>query len=598
MKRWLAVFLLTLLLSGCAAKAPSTTEGEATQIPSPTEEALYDAQNTVEEKTAGAVKGYSMGDRQCSRLVSMGEHHLMLGADTITLLKGEALAPSVTLQVSDLQENMVSIRDNGIAYQDRKTQCVIFLNEHLRKTSELKLPEDVIGEVLIASDWKRIYYCTEAGVFFLNTDTGINSQLLQYAAQWQGISGIFQNDGVLRCSLKTAEGEIRTLAISTQTGQVLAEGDHLKDLTGRGEMYFLPKQTDKKLEYIFGTGKQQPCSFTPAEPGRKLLAFPEADRILQLIPTVYGTTLDSYQMSAGKRTASVQLPDLRDITCVGAEKNVVWFTAGTTLYRWDTTKSAVTDPNVYWQYRYTREDPDEEGLQRIKERLVALESYYGVKILYWEEPEAVAPWDYIFETEYFPEVYDAHLDALERAMAQFPQDFFQKAAKWTKSGQLHIVLVRNIYAGEQGYTAASGIQYQLDAQAYLALALQDGLEQNFYHTLGHLIDAKVLSTCDAYSKWSTLNPSGFRYDNDYIKNQDRTDTKYLEGQKRYFVDHYSMSFAVEDRARILEYACMPNNEEVFASKYMQKKLKTVCDGIREAFALPDGEYIWEQYLKQ
>ena len=112
-----------------------------------------------------------------------------------------------------------------------------------------------------------------------------------------------------------------------------------------------------------------------------------------------------------------------------------------------------------------------------------------------------------------------------------------------------------------------------------------------------MIDNRILSTTNAYSQWNSLNPWDFKYDNDYIKNQDRTDRKYLEGEKRHFVDFYSMSFALEDRSRIFEYACMPGNEEIFASKYMQKKLKCVCDGIREAFELTGESYIWEQYLK-
>ena len=55
----------------------------------------------------------------------------------------------------------------------------------------------------------------------------------------------------------------------------------------------------------------------------------------------------------------------------------------------------------------------------------------------------------------------------------------------------------------------------------------------------------------------------------------------------------------EDRARIMEYAMKPGNEEVFRSEYMQKKLKTLCTGIREAFGLKESseQYLWEQYLE-
>ena len=318
----------------------------------------------------------------------------------------------------------------------------------------------------------------------------------------------------------------------------------------------------------------------------------------QPIRTVYGVTLDCYQLSTGKRIASIDLPDVMTVECVGTEGSAMWLTAEGELYCWDTDKSTIEDEKVYMSYRFTRRDPDEEGLKLVEDRLSALEEYYGVEIYFWEEPLELTPWEYTFETEYIPQAYEIPVDTLEYAMGQFPQDFFRKAAQWTKSGVLKIVLVRGIYGGQEGYDSAAGIQYNLNGEAYLALSMQEGLEQTFYHVLGHLTDAKVLSTCNAYSKWDSLNPWDFKYDNDYIKNQDRTGTKYIEGEKRHFIDHYSMSFAVEDRARILEYACMPGNEEVFASKYMQKKLKMVCSGIREAFELPEGEYVWEQYIKK
>ena len=59
---------------------------------------------------------------------------------------------------------------------------------------------------------------------------------------------------------------------------------------------------------------------------------------------------------------------------------------------------------------------------------------------------------------------------------------------------------------------------------------------------------------------------------------------------------YSMSFAIEDRARILEYACLPGNEGYFTSPTMQEKLRRICGGIRQAFALIEESYLWEQYL--
>ena len=88
------------------------------------------------------------------------------------------------------------------------------------------------------------------------------------------------------------------------------------------------------------------------------------------------------------------------------------------------------------------------------------------------------------------------------------------------------------------------------------------------------------------------------YDDSYITNQSRTDTTYLEGGNKYFIDLFSMSFAKEDRATIFEYACMPGNEDCFKTWAMQQKLKKICNGIREAYGLKKVEtkFLWEQYI--
>jgi hypothetical protein len=132
----------------------------------------------------------------------------------------------------------------------------------------------------------------------------------------------------------------------------------------------------------------------------------------------------------------------------------------------------------------------------------------------------------------------------------------------------------------------------------VAVCLNDGLEQSLYHMLMHVMESRIFAKVLTLDKWHTLNPQGFLYDNDYLSNLHRQDTQYLEGEGRYFIDMFSMSFAREDRARIFEYASMPGNEAFFGTPAMQKKLSTLCEAIRKAFGLTkyQGELIWEQYL--
>ena len=113
-----------------------------------------------------------------------------------------------------------------------------------------------------------------------------------------------------------------------------------------------------------------------------------------------------------------------------------------------------------------------------------------------------------------------------------------------------------------------------------------------------MIDTQVISRTNAYDSWDNFNPSDFTYDNSYTANQNRDGSKYLTPGSEAFIDTYSMSFAKEDRARIMEYAMTPGHEALFRSSILQSKLKQICIGIREAFCLeafPES-FLWEQYL--
>ena len=114
------------------------------------------------------------------------------------------------------------------------------------------------------------------------------------------------------------------------------------------------------------------------------------------------------------------------------------------------------------------------------------------------------------------------------------------------------------------------------------------------------METHILGNSIALDQWDKLNPVDFTYDFDYAANARRDGSEYLQPDTRSFVDTYSMSFPKEDRARILEYAMTPGNGELFLASPLQFKLKTLCQGIREAYGLKKSpeNYRWEQYLVQ
>ena len=148
--------------------------------------------------------------------------------------------------------------------------------------------------------------------------------------------------------------------------------------------------------------------------------------------------------------------------------------------------------------------------------------------------------------------------------------------------------------GEEGsLSAATGIQFFQDNEAYVVITTGRYSEQALYHELYHVMETHILTESTALDQWEALNPAGFAYGS----SQQHADV-YLQGQTRAFVDRYSMGAAKEDRARVLENAMLAEKEDIFRSEYMQRKLQALCTGLREAYRLKQYPEAlpWEQYL--
>ena len=61
-----------------------------------------------------------------------------------------------------------------------------------------------------------------------------------------------------------------------------------------------------------------------------------------------------------------------------------------------------------------------------------------------------------------------------------------------------------------------------------------------------------------------------------------------------------MSFPTEDRSRLFANAMLEDNSEMFESSAMQKKLRSVCVALREAYDWQKvtEPFPWEQYLSK
>ena len=592
MKKKIALLLAALLLlSGCSTpeETPSTElsripegSGGTTDVESPSDELL------ITYPLTGI----------CTGFVPMGENYLQFGSETITLLYKD-LAEDLTEQIPGLPDygsGLIWVRDSGIAYFDNADRDLVYLGTNLAEISRLHLPDDMTGSAVLDPDWTVAYYCTADAIRALDLTTGVSRVLKEQSPAGQSLDACLLDGRLLRCQMKLSDGSERTILVSTQTGETTAESGALNSLTAGIENYFVSWMSGSVREYIFGAYGEEPRNFWPPEEADSWLYLPESNGLLGLTAAGGGIRVDLYNLTAGTLTASAVLEGASGICFARAEGEMIWLLDGSTLYRWDPAQSSAGDGTVYTTRRYTAADPDVEGLNALEPRLRELEETYGVDILIWEDAMSTCPEGYDLSPEYLTQAYGSVLEALERALGNFPSDFFQKAAQWTDSDTLHIALVREIIGySDSGTLATDGLFYDLDGKVCIALVVGDDLEQQFYHQMSHAMESRILSKTTAFYEWNALNPSGFQYTGTYVPNADLA--AYAEGEGRSFLDLYSMSFPTEDRARIFEYACMPGNGESFRSEVIQEKLSRICDGIRKAYGLTGETYLWEQYLQ-
>lgn len=621
MKKWLLTVALALGLAGCAANpADTTTLPQDTTLPPETTlaapaESLYAPDAPLTARTGGALQVYELEGENYTAILPAGTGLLLLNNDgfgdtNMTLVSGPegfvTAAWDAKTAIASANGCLRAVED-GVVYYDAGENVLVRLNSSLQESSRVTLPE-MMGLPLISGDGTQVYYHTGTQIRVLELKTGISRLLRDQGENILELAGLYCDDTVLKVYVDDADPDMATQYLSTANGYTIHYGDDTVSLRTREDMFYAEVGSGFTGELLFGQADGAVKVLEPAGTSLWTVWLPGVGGAVHCSAGDGSWTMDYYDLASGKRTASLTLPDTGSAWSVTEDaQGDLWFlysdseTRQTLLCRWDISRSAVSDSRVYTGRRYTAADPDVTGLAECRVKAEEIGQTYGVEILLWEDATAAQPQGYTLYPEHKVSAIAQSLAVLESAMARYPQDFFLTAAKSTGSGVIRICLVDGIYGSEDQGTLSSvdGVQYWVDGDPYIALRLSGEVERNFYHEMCHVIETRVLGRTVLYDDWESLNPKGFSYDYDYIANRDRTDTAYLEGEDRAFVDLFSMSYPKEDRAGIMEYAMMEGNEEVFASDWMQRKLLRLCRGIRKAFGLSKYEEVlpWEAYLE-
>ena len=614
MKRILWVLLLALTLCGCTGKSQQEATAPAVAGESymdPTEPAgIYVPGSDLEIQTGGTVR-YFLPQSDCYGIRMMGNDVLILSGrenTTLTRYAGNQLFAVAGTQLPCHimpEDTAFQISTNGITYYDPDSREVVFLDNDLKEVKRLGMSSDMVGKPVLSANRMLVYYCTADAVRMYDTSTGLDKLLKTISYPQQSAEALLLNDTVLRCSLVDERGETCSIFISVQDGQMVSLVQSDVEASTNKDVFYASRPEGIQKLLVYGRAGEDPRMLTPQDPFADSWYLEENDALLTATVGEEKTVLDYYDLSTGLRTASVELP--QGIEPCGAEYRsetgevlvyaINHAEKSPVILAWEQGADPVTDDKVYASPRYTAEAPDAAGLEECTRYAQSLGQTYGLEILIWEDAVAKQPKDYTLEMEYQTAVVRSQLETLERVLAQFPEGFFEKQQR-----KVSICIVRTIQGnGTSGsLEAAQGVQFWENNTPYVVLAAGESLETTFYHEFFHVMDGKILSDTRIYYHWDDMNPKEFRYFGDYTSYLDADMSQYLQEEDRAFIDDYSMCYPKEDRARIMEYACQPGNEDYFQSEIMQNKLRTLCEGIRKTFGLEETQdaLLWEQYLKE
>lgn len=582
MKKLWIILLAVLILTGCASEEPVETTTEAvTTTAETTPPGYYVPQSSVEKKSKGAVRMYQLPDEDYSSISAIGDQILLTTAQanpTLTVLTGAECVPTASLTVPVAGKALY----NGYAYFLSEEKQVVFLDAQLNEASRLQLPEDMQGQPVVSPNGEEVFYCVGKEIYALDVDRNISRLLKTHEFTEQTLTDCFFEGALIGCQV----GKDNMLYISAETGQTMYAENDIVDLFTYDSSYLALRTDGTVLQKIVGTVTGENHQWN-TEDANVTGAVALGGTLGWDVDEKDNLQLNFYDNITGLRSASQTIDGVGAPVSVYADRwsNSIWLLCqqGQTLLRWQPKLSQVTEETVYFSELYTAEVPDEEGLKECKERAKSFQKSNGVLVYVWEDA-VKHPGEYVLEAEYQPEAIHRQLNELLPVLREFPPKFLKKS----NSKKLRICLVRSI-DGEQ-----KAVQYWDGKYAYIVLTEGIDLRSEFMRCLGYVVDSHVLGNSPDYDYWYTTNPDGFTYGADNRK------AEYLEDATRYFTSENAMKSPVEDRSEIFYQAMLPDNQKMFASEHMQKKLTMLCKAIRDAWNTKKEEDVfpWEQYLKE
>lgn len=280
------------------------------------------------------------------------------------------------------------------------------------------------------------------------------------------------------------------------------------------------------------------------------------------------------------------------------------------LYLWNTASCHA----VKWELpsRSDYEAPETADYGSLTDRAAALEDRYGVRILIGTNIPAEFP-DYTAEPCTDAAVIDGSLSVLENVLSLYPDTYFTQL-----KGSYYRNIVFCLTGALHPLDAASNISNagafatESNGTMQLAFDLYDDLSPDtVVHELTHAADYRFAGEgLLNEDEWNSMNPKGFSYYYSYINESgesyetagspENTAVSGCPADDVWFIDPYSKTYPMEDRARLMETLLSGRTpySGCFKGRHVQEKLSYYFRFLRET--LDDGSWpartSWEEAL--
>ena len=222
------------------------------------------------------------------------------------------------------------------------------------------------------------------------------------------------------------------------------------------------------------------------------------------------------------------------------------------------------DYNLYIYNISDIEHTNETSSSDISDKIDFYQEYYGVTINLEDNPNNLSNDYQIVKATNNNDITEA-LDELEYYFLVFNQEFFSRFSTHGMDG-LNIYFASSISSGNHGSSESAeivGLYLNKDNKYNIVICINsnEDILNIIFHETFHAIEAYLRAFNVTFSRWNSLNLSGFTYTNVYYTNMIFSDVYDYNNNANeiYFVDNYARSSEMEDRARTFEQVGLGTN---------------------------------------